>query len=321
MGRWHTARRALVLACGLALTAPSSARADQILVEPDPDSRGYVPIEELAHEWIVEPDAEGTEGAEGAAIVRVRLALHNASAVTRDFIYLTALPVGAEVRGLRTARGGVWRSHVEVSGTDPFAARVESPPPLGDFAAFAVPLARAENGPEDPAARLGGVQIFGWGLPSGETVQVELVLRVQAVLRGGRWSLDLPRRGEQSVLARTRRVLVRSPNGDTPRFWTDDRPAAAVVETRSADGTTVAWPARSVRTQGLVARAEATTRAPDDPRGPGGSLRVLMQAGLQISPAPDHLSLALDTSSSVDADLPSHGRTLLLALAAVAVRW
>ncbi|MGB1701041.1 MAG: hypothetical protein ACPHRO_13875, partial [Nannocystaceae bacterium] len=265
--------------------APRVASADRLLVEPDPRARGYVPIEELSHEVLVEP-GEGFD-----ATMRVRTALYNASNSTVDFVHLVALPEDAELIGVRTARDGVWSGDSVVRSP----ATPRSVPPLDEmgvaaFSAFATTLDTRD-------AKLAAAKVFGWGIESGETVQVELVVRVRPTLRGSRWTIDLPRRGEQQVIHDRRGILVRGQNG-ARKFWVDGQASTGkLVDTRGADGATVAWAATLGRGRGLLGHAEAIPNT--SPTKPGGMLRVYLQAGTQPHQAPDHLSFLLDASGSV----------------------
>jgi hypothetical protein len=288
-GRWFRRARAHVgFACLCALT-PRPAVADRILVEPDPRERGYIPVEELSHEVLIEP-GQGFD-----ATMRVRTALYNASSTRVDFVHLLALPHGAELVGLRTARDGVWSEDeiVESAPRGVPSLRVDDAD-VTTFAAFATAL-------DTRGADLAAAKLFGWGLESGETVQVELVVRVRPRLRGSRWSLDLPRRGEQQVIHDRRGVLVRGATG-ARRFWVDGRESTGkIVATRGADGATVSWAAALGRGEGLLAHAEAVPNSAA--AGAGGTLRLYLQAGTQPHTAPDHISFLYDASSSVRGDL------------------
>jgi len=296
MGRGLRSRsfRGAIIRVGVALLCvlgPRAALADRILVEPNPRDRGYIPIEELSHEILIEP-SEGFD-----ALMRVRTALYNASNTTEDFVHLIALPADAELIGVRTARDGIWsEDEVVHSGDGVQAPRRLDEVGVADFTAFATSL-------ETRGTKLAAAKVFGWGIESGETVQVELLVRVRPTLRGSRWTVDLPRRGTQQVIHDRRGVLVRNPTG-SGKFWVDNQMyERAVVDTRGADGATIAWTANLGRGRGLLGQAEAVPNLPAD--GAGGTLRLYLQAGTMPHRTPDHLSFLFDASSSVRSDLRS----------------
>jgi hypothetical protein len=82
--------------------APVSASADQLAVEQREGETGYVAVEELSYETII----DASDGY--AAELRVRVALHNGSESDRDVVHSIALPFASQVTGIAVARDGVW---------------------------------------------------------------------------------------------------------------------------------------------------------------------------------------------------------------------
>ncbi len=270
--------RALALAAGLAL--PQLAAADQLDAELAEDERGYMPVEELSYEAIVESSSEHGH----TATLRLRVALHNSSTNERDAVLTMALPRSSELAGISIAKDGVWHP-----GT---TTLVEADP---DRRAPGTVWAR----PIDPvrASSLPAAEIVAFGIAPESTVQVELELRVFPELHAGRWELDLPSRGgELRGLARERRVVVRGlPSGSG--FWVDDASNGTepVMLSEPDETVTVAWPARLVERGLLLARYDIQ---PGPVGFDDGRFRMVLRLGDTPAPTPDHVVFVLDRSRS-----------------------
>ncbi|HWB77406.1 MAG TPA: VWA domain-containing protein, partial [Nannocystaceae bacterium] len=268
------------LVAALCAGAPRLASADQLDAEQSDDERGYIPVEELSYEAIVEASSEHGY----AATLRVRVALHNTSSNDRDAVLTMALPRSAELAGIAIAKDGVWHA-----GT---TTLVEADP---DRRAPGTVWAR----PIEPV-RAGGLpaaEIVAFGIAPESTVQVELELRVFPELHAGRWELELPSRGgELRALASQRRVIVRGlPTGRG--FWVDDAPSGTepVMVSEPDESVTVAWPAR------LVERGPLLTRYDIQPGPVGfddGRFRMVLRLGDTPAPTPDHVVFVIDRSRS-----------------------
>jgi hypothetical protein len=283
-------RRSLVVLCSLlaALTSitsvlsASKASADHLVCRPHDEDPGWTPITEIAYEVFVEPGA-GLE-----STLRLRSTLINESAADEDAVLTLALPRGAELVGLRVARGGRWSDDAATE----IRAHADGQAPFGSV------YARQRD-----AAAPGGlpmVEVVAYGVEGGATIQLEVEARVLPTLKGDRWALDLPRRARKdATLSNERRVLVR----DTPRFWVDDTASGTppVITTRANDVVTVSWPARGRKGASLSGRLE-TTR---DGFG-GGTFRLNLQLGEGAPLNPDHVVLLVDRSLSTDGALSSH---------------
>jgi len=274
----------------LAIPPGSTAKADQLYTAPEFGSRGYTAIEELSYETIFTPRRDY------AAELSVRLALHNTSAERQDFVQHLALPVTAELERLRVARNGKWTEH---AASDVHAAPVERRVDGAFFARVTPPT--ITGGP--PSAELVGI-----GIEGGATVQVELVLSVQPRLRGDRWQVDLPRRGDQNVLASDRRTIVKGLDVDED-FWVDgiSSDGSPYMITRRDDVVTVAWPA-DVRSNALLSGRYDVT---PDRFGSGGTFRVMLRLGDTRALSPDHVSLVVDRSKSTASRLAGDTRQLV----------
>ena len=298
MPRAHRlARLAGPLAVGAALLASAPAAADSLVVDPTLNSeRGFTPVEELSYEVIV----EGMVGFR--ADLRVRVALHNASARPQDVVLSLALPRGAELHGLRAARGGTWfKGNVtdladEPGRRDPGTIMVRSIPPaeIGD---------------------LPGAEVVAFSLDSGATTQVELQVLVPPRMRGDRWELELPERGESPLgLVRDRRVLVSARDG-APRFWLDGaaNDGAPFMLSRAGDRAVVAWPALLPHGK-ASARLAANVEAQPDPTGRAGTFRLHLRLGEGEAARPDHIVALIDRSRSTS---PAMHREAIAALGAL----
>ncbi|MCB9700443.1 MAG: VWA domain-containing protein [Myxococcales bacterium] len=284
----------LGMALGLGLAA-APARADSLVVDPGINHEAsYIPFDELSYEVIV----EGMVGFR--ADVRLRLALHNNSARDQDLVLSLALPRDAEIHGLRVARGGEWRDGVgtdlapEPGRRDPGTILVHELPPF-------------ERGD------LPGAELVGFSLAAGSTTQVELRLLVPPRMRGDRWEIVLPDRGNAPLgLARERRVLVRG----APSFWLDGQASEGqpVLTSRAQDRVTVAWPATlpSLRskTPTLATRYEVMR----DASGDGGNFRLYLRLGATAPLRPDHVVVVVDRSKSTSPAMHREALTTMSAL-------
>jgi len=286
----------LALASGLSLSLLSPmAIADSLVVDPNVNTeRSYIPFEELSYEMIV----EGMVGFR--ADVRLRTALHNNSSREQDMVLSLALPRGAEIHGLRVARGGEWR---EGAGTE-----------LADEAGRADPGTIFVRGlPPHERGDIPGAELVAFSLAPGSTTQVELQLLVPPRMSGDRWEVTLPERGNSPLgLARKRRVIVRN----AAEFWVDDvhnenKPA---LISAADDRVTLAWPAsvprKRTQTPTLDSRYEVT-RASDRR---GGEFRLYLRLGATSALRPDHVVVVVDRSKSTPPSMHRAAVTMLDAL-------
>jgi len=275
------ARGALPWALALGLAAALAvASADQLDVEVREDEPGYQPVQELSYEVFVETGSE--HGV--AALVKLRIALHNGAASSRDAVHTMALPRTAEIVGLAVATGGDWKPggatalHDESGRRDPGTIWVRPIEP-------------------DRLGGLPGAELVAFGLQPDTTVQVELTLRVVPTLRSGRWEIDMPARGNDlSRLAADRRVLVRGlPSGQS--FFVDDvaNGDQPVMITSPGDTVTVAWPARFAERGTLVGRYDTL---PGPAGFDDGRFRIVLRLGESAATTPDHVVFVLDRSKS-----------------------
>jgi hypothetical protein len=267
----------MVLAA-LVVVAPGLVHADQLTAEQADGERGYVAVEELSYEVII----DASDGY--SATLRLRTALHNSSSNVRDAVHSLALPATASLRSLRVAQDGQW--------TDGAGTLIRDLPERRDpGTVFARMLPPPERG------GLPAAEVVAFGLEPSSTVQIELVITVYPRLRGNNWELDLPARGHDQVnLARDRRVLVKGLRKQEP-FWVDDTSnrGKPYIVTSGRDGVTAKWPARLAK-QGLVEGHYELTPGPagfDD-----GDFRVYLRLGQAAPPRPDHVVLAVDRSLS-----------------------
>ena len=284
------------LTLALALLGAAPAAADSLVVDPALNSeRGYTPIEELSYEVIV----EGMVGFR--ADLRLRVALHNASSRPQDVVQSLALPHGAELHGLRVARGGTWSKGKPTDLADEPGRRDPG-----------VVMARAIAPAE--AGDLPGAELVAFSLDPGSTTQVELQLLVPPRMRGDRWEIELPERGESPLgLVRDRRVVVGS--AAAPRFWVDGaaNDGAPFLLSRAGDRVVVAWPAALPRAA-AGARLAAHLEAEPAPGGRAGTFRLYLRLGASEPARPDHVVALIDRSRST---APHMHREALAALAAL----
>ena len=287
--------RTTLVAAILAMT-PAGAHADslQVDLQVNPE-RGFQVIQELGYEAII----TGTDGYR--ADLRLRVALHNASNREQDTVLSLALPRGAEIHGLQVAQGGVWTPG-KVAGIAPEPGRREPGTVL------VRPLAPVAEGD------LPGAEVVAFSLEPATTTQVELVLKVPVRLRGDRWELELPGRGdEREGLAAERRVLVKSAAGE-PRFWVDGNGNGGqpFIVTQPEDRTTVSWPIEQVTKTRAKQPLEAHLAVlPDAPRSLAGRFRLYLRLGAVAPPRPDHVVVVVDRSRSTT---PSMHREAITAI-------
>lgn len=302
--RWtrHIGRRLGPGLCAAAVLAgPAEAAADslQIDLQANPE-RGFQVIQELSYEAIV----VGTDGYR--ADLRLRVALHNASNREQDTVLSLALPRGAEIHGLQIARDGVWTPG-KAAGISPEPGRREP------GSVYVRPLAPVAEGD------LPGAEIVAFSLEPATTTQVELILKVPIRLRGDRWELELPGRGDdRDALAPERRVLVKSASADPnkpgdrpsdkppviPQFWVDGSSNAGqpYLVTQPEDRTLVAWP---IEQDAKASRAHQPRPLdahlavfPDAPKSRTGRFRLTLRLGPAAPPRPDHVVVLVDRSRS-----------------------
>ncbi len=276
------------------LLAPGLVQADQLRAEEHDDERGYVAVEELSFEAIIDASNDYS------ATVRLRTALHNASLTPRDAVHSIALPRTAQLRGIRVARDGKWQ---DGSGTV-----IRNDPARRDpGTVFARMLSPSERG------GLPAAEVVAFGLEPNSTIQVELTLTVYPRMRGNNWELDLPARGhDQLNLATDRRVLVKGLRKNEP-FWTDETSnrGKPYIVTNARDGITVKWPGHLARQSVLEGRYEVT---PGPPGFDDGEFRLYLRLGQTARPKPDHLVLAVDRSLSTSSLLQSQTQRMFGAL-------
>ncbi|MCX4246918.1 vWA domain-containing protein [Paraliomyxa miuraensis] len=274
--------------------APRGASADQLSAEQGDDERGYIAVEELSYETII----DASDGY--SATLRVRTALHNASNSQRDAVQSLALPATSLLRSIRVARDGQW--------TDGMGTVIHDEPQRRDpgtvFARSLPPLARGGL----PAA-----EVVAFGLEPNTTIQVELVVTVYPRLRGNNWELDLPARGHDQInLAVDRRVLVKGLRKNEP-FWADDTSnrGKPYIATGGRDGITVKWPAHLAKQSVLEGHYELT---PGPAGFDDGEFRVYLRLGQTAPPRPDHVVLAVDRSLSTSSMLQGQTHRMFMGL-------
>lgn len=290
----------LGLGLGLLTATPAAigtARADSLAVDPAINTeRGYMPFEELSYEVIV----EGMVGFK--ADVRLRVTLHNSSSRAQDLVQALALPRGAEILGLRVARAGVWSDGVSTDMSEEPGRRDP-----GTIFVRAIPPAQRGDLP--------GAELVAFNLDSGATTQVELLLQVPPRMRGDRWELVLPERGEPYLgMATQRRVIVRG--GATPRFWVDGEAnaGAPLLISRASERAVVAWPATLPKAARKAPSLAAHYEVMRDPSGQGGAFRLYLRLGASAPVHPDHLLIAVDRSRSTDASMQKEALAMIGAL-------
>ncbi|HFE45022.1 MAG TPA: VWA domain-containing protein, partial [Nannocystis exedens] len=271
-----------MLALGLS-SAP--AVADSLIVDPLVNTeRSYIPFEELSYELIV----EGMVGFR--ADLRLRTALHNHSAREQDMVLSLALPRGAEIHGLRVARAGEWHEGI--------ATKLAGEPGRSDPGTIFV-----RQLPPEERGDLPGAELVAFSLAPGSTTQIELQLLVPPRMRGDRWELTLPERGESPLgLARQRRVIVHNAR----EFWVNDESnhqgttQQPMLPSRASDRVILAWPATPSQSDGrsrtptLSSRYEVTAAADRS----GGDFRLYLRLGATSALHPDHVVVIVDRSKS-----------------------
>lgn len=281
----------VVVGCALGATIqPAEVAADSLATNPADTSAGYIPVEELSYEVLIK------QGAGYRAEVRLRVALHNTSADLQDAVLSLGLPRGAELTALNVARGGEWSAGI-VTDVSPVADE------RGVGGVFVRNVPPATSG-DVPAA-----EVVAFGIESGATVQVEVVLEVNPTLRGERWHLDLPHRGFVSpAMAGERRVVVQDLGADE-EFWVDgiSNDGAKFMGSSPNDTVTVSWPA-SVRGGRLLGGLYEVT---DDTFGKGGTFRLVLRLGQSRAAKPDHVVVLVDRSRSGGNQLQKDTFTML----------
>jgi hypothetical protein len=283
---WANVKAVRALTSRLVLMAllagvPGLVHADQLTAEQSEGERGYLAVEELSYETIV----DASDGY--SATLRLRTALHNTSANARDAVHSIALPATAQLRAIRVAQDGQWN--------DGMGTIIKDHPERRDpGTVFARPLPPAVRG------GLPAAEVVTFGLEPNTTIQVELVVTVYPRLRGNNWELDLPARGhDQTNLARDRRVLVKGLRKNEP-FWVDDTSnrGKPYIVTNGRDGVTAKWPAHLAKQALLEGHYELT---PGPAGFDDGELRLYLRLGQTAPPKPDHVVLAVDRSLSTSA--------------------
>lgn len=282
----------------LAFLALDTASADLLRAEQREGEAGYVAVEELSFETIIEA------GTDYAATLRIRTALHNSSLSARDVVHAVGLPFGAQVQGVRVMHDGAWTDGV---GTDVAAERSRRAPG-SVFVRQIVP----KNSRDNP-----GAELVAYGLDPDETLQVEVVVRVLPRLRGQRWELELPSRGVSSgALAPERRVLVKGlRSGES--FTVDEERSGGkpFILSRAEDTVSVSWPSALRSTAALEVDAETE---PGPAGFDDGRLRVYLRLGEDQVSDPKHVIFLIDhsksTANAVDDDVLAMADGLLDAL-------
>jgi len=263
--------------CGLVACFPSEGLADQLSVEQTQAEVGYHPIAELSYEAII------TARAGYQAQLSLRIALHNAASTARDGVMTLALPKTSQLRGLAVAHEGTW---VEAKGTH----LVSEAGTRDRGTMFARMLPEVEG--DVPAA-----EIVFYGLEPGTTTQVELQLDVHPKLRGDRWHIDLPGRGNHPIgIATERRVLVKG-LPEHEHFWVDDVASrdTPFVLSPSHELVTVSWPAHVSHSGPALEGAFHVF--PDRVHG-GGKFRLYLRLGPARAARPKHVIAVIDRSRS-----------------------
>ncbi|MGH1341378.1 MAG: hypothetical protein ACRBN8_07505 [Nannocystales bacterium] len=271
-----------------ALFAAPQAHADKLRAEQREGERGYVAVEELSFEAIVEADSGYS------ATLKLRTALHNSSLSMRDVVHAIGLPFVSEVEGVRVMKDGAWQ---DGAGTTVAAERSRRAPG-SVFVRRISPRNRRDNP---------GAELVAYGLAADETLQVEISVRVYPRLRGDAWELDLPARGVGSLsLADERRVLVRGlKSGEGFTVDEESNEGRPAISSRAADTVTVSWPSQLRSTDALEVNVETEPGAPgfDD-----GSIRMYLRLGKDAAPQPKHVLFVVDRSKST---AKAHDRDVL----------
>jgi hypothetical protein len=266
----------MVAAC-TALAVPT-AQADKLRAEQNEGERGYVAVEELSYEAIIEA------GDGYSAVMRLRTALHNSSLSTRDVVHAIGLPFASEIEGLRVLDGGTWKD----GGGTMLASERSRRAPGSVFVRRIAPAKRTD---------IPGAELVAYGLAADQTLQVEVTVRVFPRLRGDAWELDLPGRGVGSLsLAAERRVLVKGlARGES--FSVDDERNAGkpMLTSRAEDTVTVSWPSHLRSAEALEANLEVE---PGPPGFDDGALRLYLRLGQDTAAKPKHVVFVVDHSKS-----------------------
>jgi hypothetical protein len=274
----------------------STARADSLAIDLQSNpERGFQVVQELSYEAIV----VGTDGYH--ADLRLRVALHNASNREQDAVLSLALPRESQIHGLQVARDGNWTPG-KSTGIAPEPGRREP------GSVYVRPLAPVAAG-DPPAA-----EVVLFSLEPNTTTQVELHIKAPTRLRGDRWELELPGRGQERLgLSPERRVLVQHQGKAAPRFWVDGSGSAGApfLITQPDDRSVVSWPIGQVvkasrpfgpgsaSSRPLDARLEVMPDDDGDTRS-GGRFRLYLRMQPTAAPRPDHVVVVLDRSRSTD---------------------
>jgi len=282
----------------LSVCLSPTASADTLRAEQHEGERGYVAVEELSFETIVEARTGYS------ATLRIRTALHNSSLSSRDVVHALALPFASQIEGVRVMKDGAW---TDGAGTSVAPERSRRAP-------GSVFVRRI-----DPAKRhdIPGAELVAYGLAADETLQVELQVRVFPRLRGDAWELDLPARGVGSLaLAPERRVLVRGlRSGETFSVDEEDSAGRPFVLSRAEDTVTVSWPSHLQSSEALEVNAEAE---PGPAGFDDGTLRLYLRLGADAAAAPKHVIFLVDhsksTAGALDRDVVDMANGLLDAL-------
>ena len=285
--RWLT-RLSLALCVAGSTT---SAHADSLAIDLQSNpERNFQVVQELSYEAIV----AGTDGYH--ADLRLRVTLHNASNREQDAVLSLALPRESQIHGLQVARDGAWTPG-KSTGVAPEPGRRE---PGSVYVRPLAPVTAADP----PAAEL-----VVFSLEPNSTTQVELHIKAPTRLRGDRWELELPGRGqERTGLSPERRVLVQHQGKAAPRFWVDSvaSSGAPFLITQPDDRSVVSWPmGQAVKpsrpglasNRPLDARLEVMPDDEGDARS-GGRFRLYLRMQPTAAPRPDHVVVLLDRSRS-----------------------
>lgn len=270
----------------LLVGTPGTATADILRAEQREGERGYVAVEELSFETIIEA------GDGYSATLKVRTALHNSSLSVRDVVHSLGVPFASTLEGIAVMQEGTWQPG---AGTTIAPARSRREPGTA-FARILEPTIRTDNP---------GVELVAYGLEPDQTMQVELTLRIFPRLRGDNWELDLPARGVGSLaLAPERRVLVKGLKKDEA-FWVDEQSSGSspFVLTRAEDTVTVAWPSHLASSRALEVNAEVE---PGPAGFDDGALRLYLRLGEDAPLRPDHVLFVIDHSKSTPGSLDAN---------------
>lgn len=271
-----------------ALLAAPQVHADKLRAEQHEGERGYVAVEELSFEAIVEA------GSGYSATLKLRTALHNSSLSSRDVVHAIGLPFASAIDGVRVMKDGTWQMGAGTTVAGERSRRA----PGSVFVRRLTPRNRLDNP---------GAELVAYGLAPDETLQVEISVRVYPRLRGDAWELELPARGVGSLsLASERRVLVRGlKSGEEFSVDEDTSDGRPFVSSRAADTVTVSWPSQLQSTNVL----EVNVETEPGPAGfDDGTVRMYLRLGKDAASPPKHVVFVVDRSKSTAA---SHDRDVL----------